>query len=44
MAADVGIALGTIGTAVAMETADVVLLTDKVWADLQNAFGVFLKS
>ncbi len=29
-AADVGIAMGTIGTAVAMETADVVLLSDRV--------------
>jgi Cd2+/Zn2+-exporting ATPase len=29
-AADIGVAMGTIGTAVAMETADVVLLTDRL--------------
>jgi Zn2+/Cd2+-exporting ATPase len=29
-AADIGVAMGTIGTAVAMETADIVLLTDKL--------------
>ncbi|MEE9508379.1 MAG: cation-translocating P-type ATPase [Anaerolineales bacterium] len=29
-AADVGVAMGTVGTAIAMETADIVLLTDKI--------------